>query len=306
MKHRGVGSTATQLPTLTHCPYCSLQCGVTHGRRRPAGHPPAAAGLPDQPRRTVLQGLDRDRPARPPRAPAQPAGADRPRRPHQPVPRGHLGRGARRDRRRDPPRPGRLRAGRGRLLRRRRPHQREGVPARQVRPGRAADPHDRLQRPVLHVVGGRGGEPRLRHRPRAAVPARRPRRGRQRSCWSAPTRPTTMPPAMQFFDAGRARGAQHIVVDPRRTADRPRARRCTCSPRPGTDLALANGLLHIAIREGLVDEEYVARAHHGVRRGPRRRRLVLAGPGRADHRRPGRRPARDRRSCSRPRRRRWS
>ena len=27
---------------------------------------------------------------------------------------------------------------------------------------------------------------------------------------------------------------------------------------PGTDLALANGLLHIAIREGLVDEEYVA------------------------------------------------
>ena len=28
----------------------------------------------------------------------------------------------------------------------------------------------------------------------------------------------TMPPAMQFFDAGRAAGATHIVVDPRRTA----------------------------------------------------------------------------------------
>ena len=28
----------------------------------------------------------------------------------------------------------------------------------------------------------------------------------------------TMPPAMQFFDAGRAAGAVHIVVDPRRTA----------------------------------------------------------------------------------------
>ena len=27
----------------------------------------------------------------------------------------------------------------------------------------------------------------------------------------------TLPPAMQFFDEGRARGAKHIVVDPRRT-----------------------------------------------------------------------------------------
>ena len=27
---------------------------------------------------------------------------------------------------------------------------------------------------------------------------------------------------------------------------------------PGTDLALANGLLHIAIREGCVDEDYIA------------------------------------------------
>ncbi len=29
-------------------------------------------------------------------------------------------------------------------------------------------------------------------------------------------------------------------------------------PTPGTDLALANGLLHIAIRDGYVDEPYVA------------------------------------------------
>jgi assimilatory nitrate reductase catalytic subunit len=27
---------------------------------------------------------------------------------------------------------------------------------------------------------------------------------------------------------------------------------------PGTDLALANGLLHIAIAEGLIDKEYIA------------------------------------------------
>ena len=67
----------------------------------------------------------------------------------------------------------------------------------------------------------------------------------------------TMPPAMQYFDAGRERGAQHIVVDPRRTATARNAA-AHLQPLPGTDLALANGLLHIAVAEGLVDEEYVA------------------------------------------------
>ncbi|GAA3169619.1 molybdopterin oxidoreductase family protein [Blastococcus jejuensis] len=67
----------------------------------------------------------------------------------------------------------------------------------------------------------------------------------------------TMPPAMQWFDEGRARGAQHVVVDPRRTAT---ARNAALHLQllPGADLALANGLLHIAIAEGLVDEQYVA------------------------------------------------
>ncbi|SDM33809.1 assimilatory nitrate reductase (NADH) alpha subunit apoprotein [Geodermatophilus siccatus] len=67
----------------------------------------------------------------------------------------------------------------------------------------------------------------------------------------------TMPPAMQWFDEGRARGAQHVVVDPRRTATARNAA-LHLQPLPGTDLALANGLLHIAIAEGLVDEAYVA------------------------------------------------
>src|SRR6478736_7361041 len=72
----------------------------------------------------------------------------------------------------------------------------------------------------------------------------------------------TMPPAMQFFDAGRARGAQHIVVDPRRT---PTAAGSALhlQPVPGTDLALANGMLHIAIREGWVDDEYVEQRTKG-------------------------------------------
>src|SRR3954462_15466937 len=67
----------------------------------------------------------------------------------------------------------------------------------------------------------------------------------------------TIPPAMQYFDEGRTRGAQHIVVDPRRTNTAKNAA-LHLQPLPGTDLALANGLLHIALAEGLVDEEYVA------------------------------------------------
>ncbi|MDT3443908.1 molybdopterin oxidoreductase family protein [Pseudofrankia sp. BMG5.37] len=67
----------------------------------------------------------------------------------------------------------------------------------------------------------------------------------------------TMPPAMQWFDAGRAAGAQHIVVDPRATATA-RGAFLHLQNTPGSDLALANGLLHIAIRDGLVDDEYVA------------------------------------------------
>ncbi len=67
----------------------------------------------------------------------------------------------------------------------------------------------------------------------------------------------TMPPAMQFFEAGRALGAQHVVVDPRAT---PTARGSTLhlQPTPGTDLALANGLLHLVLREGYLDADYVA------------------------------------------------
>src|SRR5689334_22720862 len=65
-----------------------------------------------------------------------------------------------------------------------------------------------------------------------------------------------MPPSMQYLDAGRAAGARHIVVDPRRTATAKGSYR-HLQPLPGTDLALANGMLHIAIREGLVDEDYI-------------------------------------------------
>jgi len=67
----------------------------------------------------------------------------------------------------------------------------------------------------------------------------------------------TMPPVMRFFAQGRERGARHIVVDPRRTATAQLAHR-HLQPVPHTDLSLANGMLHIAIREGLVDGAYLA------------------------------------------------
>jgi assimilatory nitrate reductase catalytic subunit len=81
----------------------------------------------------------------------------------------------------------------------------------------------------------------------------------------------TMPPAMQYFDEGRARGAKHIVVDPRRTATASRAD-LHLQPVPGTDLALANGMLNVLAREGLVDQAYVTERTTGfdaVRRAAR-------------------------------------
>ncbi|HWJ52864.1 MAG TPA: molybdopterin oxidoreductase family protein, partial [Propionibacteriaceae bacterium] len=66
----------------------------------------------------------------------------------------------------------------------------------------------------------------------------------------------TMPPAMQWFDAGRAAGATHIVVDPRRSATAAGSS-VHLAPLPGTDLALANGLLHLAIKDDLVDHDYI-------------------------------------------------
>jgi assimilatory nitrate reductase catalytic subunit len=81
----------------------------------------------------------------------------------------------------------------------------------------------------------------------------------------------TMPPAMQYFDQGRANGAKHIAVDPRRTATSGRAD-LHLQPVPGTDLALANGLLNVCAREGLIDREYIAERTTGfeaVRRAVR-------------------------------------
>ncbi|SPL96378.1 Assimilatory nitrate reductase large subunit [[Actinomadura] parvosata subsp. kistnae] len=67
----------------------------------------------------------------------------------------------------------------------------------------------------------------------------------------------TMPPAVQYLERGRSSGARHIVADPRASATA-RAATLHLQLTPGTDLALANGLLHLAIRTGAADDAYIA------------------------------------------------
>jgi assimilatory nitrate reductase catalytic subunit len=66
----------------------------------------------------------------------------------------------------------------------------------------------------------------------------------------------TMPPLMQYFQAQRAAGGTLIVVDPRRTLT---AQSATLHLRltPGSDAAVANGLLHLLVKRGAVDLEFV-------------------------------------------------
>ncbi|WP_330283548.1 molybdopterin oxidoreductase family protein [Streptomyces sp. NBC_00588] len=66
----------------------------------------------------------------------------------------------------------------------------------------------------------------------------------------------TMPPALRFFSELKENGGTLIVVDPRRTRTAEQAD-LHLAPRPGTDLALALGLLHLVVAEGRVDEAYV-------------------------------------------------
>ncbi|MFJ3982769.1 molybdopterin oxidoreductase family protein [Streptomyces fungicidicus] len=66
----------------------------------------------------------------------------------------------------------------------------------------------------------------------------------------------TMPPSLRYFTELRENGGTLIVVDPRRTKTAEHAD-LHLAPRPGTDLALALGLLHLVVAEGRTDEAYV-------------------------------------------------
>ena len=67
----------------------------------------------------------------------------------------------------------------------------------------------------------------------------------------------TMPPIMQYFETQRSRGGKLIVSDPRRTATAKLAH-LHLQLTPGTDAALANGILHVAVRDKLIDPHFIA------------------------------------------------
>jgi anaerobic selenocysteine-containing dehydrogenase len=74
-------------------------------------------------------------------------------------------------------------------------------------------------------------------------------------CWG--TNPVTSNPHLiPFVKEAQERGATFVVIDPRRTRTAERAD-WHLAPRPGSDAALALGLMHVIIAEGLHDEEYV-------------------------------------------------
>src|SRR6195952_3473225 len=72
----------------------------------------------------------------------------------------------------------------------------------------------------------------------------------------------TMPPIMQYFEDQARRGGKLIVADPRRTATA-RLAHLHLQLTPGTDAALANGLLHVAIRDKLIDDIFIKTRTNG-------------------------------------------
>lgn len=66
----------------------------------------------------------------------------------------------------------------------------------------------------------------------------------------------TLPPIAQWFEKQRANGGRLIVIDPRRTPTA-RAADLHLQLTPGSDLALANGLLFVALEEHLLDAAFI-------------------------------------------------
>jgi assimilatory nitrate reductase catalytic subunit len=66
----------------------------------------------------------------------------------------------------------------------------------------------------------------------------------------------TMPPLLQYFEAQRNNGGKLIVVDPRASTTTHNAH-LHLHLTPGSDAALANGLLHLLIRDRFIDQDYI-------------------------------------------------
>jgi anaerobic selenocysteine-containing dehydrogenase len=66
----------------------------------------------------------------------------------------------------------------------------------------------------------------------------------------------TFPVLNKFLWQQRDNGGRWIIVDPRETATA-RQGDSHLQLKPGTDVALANGMLHVLIEENLVDQEFI-------------------------------------------------
>ena len=123
-----------------------------------------------------------------------------------------------------------------------------------------------------------------------AVPAGRPGRGRRASCWSAATRPRPCRRPCSTWTAGRAAGALHVVVDPRRTATARAAPACTCSRCPAPTSRWPTACCTSRSPRAWSTRSTSPPGRPGSTPSAAAVGALLARPGRADHRRAGRRP----------------
>ena len=200
---------------------------------------------------------------------------------------GVVGRGARPHRVGRARDPGELRAARRRRLRRRVAHEREGLPARQVRARRAR--HARTSTTTAASAcrqRGRRGDPRVRRRPRAALPRRGHRAGgRHPARRGQPRRDDAAADAVL-----RRRSARRRLADRRRSAahaDGAVRRRCTCGSRRAPTPRSPTACCTSCMRDGAIDRLRRASAPKGSSELRGVIATLLARARREDHRRPG-------------------
>ena len=66
----------------------------------------------------------------------------------------------------------------------------------------------------------------------------------------------TMPPFVRYLEAQKAQGGALVVIDPRRSATAQLAT-LHLQPAPGTDTVVANGILHVLVRDGFANQAYI-------------------------------------------------
>jgi len=105
--------------------------------------------------------------------------------------------------------------------------------------------------------------------------------------WAMNMLSTNLPPGPSILEA-KKKGAKIVVIDPIRTRTAKQAD-WHVQIKPGTDGALALGMINVIVAEDLVDHDYVNKYNAGLRRAESPRRTVSAGAGRGDHRDSGKR-----------------